>query len=165
MGKLNNIEDLFHHQLKDLYSAETQLMEALPEIRKRASSQKLRNTFSDHLNETENHEKRLTDIVKSLDIELSGEPCEAMKGLINETKSFTKEEADDMVRDAGIIANAQRIEHYEISAYGTALRFSQILKHDVAIKKLQQTLNEEKDADQTLTIIAEEVINPQAQNL
>lgn len=162
MERLKNLESLFVLQLKDLYNAEKQLLEALPAMRKQAASQKLKNTFSEHLGETKDHEIRLTDIAKTLDIDLSGEACEAMEGLINESKSFMEKEADDIVQDAGIIAHAQRIEHYEISAYGTALRFSQILKHDVATDRLMQTLNEEKNADQTLNIIAEEVVNPQA---
>lgn len=163
MGKLKNLESLFHHQLKDLYNAEIQLAEALPQLRKQVSNQRLNNAFTAHQKETENHKKRLTDIAKTLDIDLSGETCKAMKGLINEAKSFIEDDADEMVQDAGIIANAQRIEHYEISAYGTALRYAKTLKHDVAIDKLQKTLNEEKDADQRLNIIAEEVVNPQAQ--
>lgn len=164
MDKLNNLEDLFHHQLKDIYHAETQLIEALPQMRDEAASQELKNAISDHLEETENQKKRLTDIAKTIDIELSGESCEAMKGLIREAKSFISEDAEDIVRDAGIIADAQRIEHYEISAYGTALQFAQALNHQVAETKLQQTLNEEKDADQRLSIIAEQTINPQAKN-
>lgn len=163
MKKLQTLEDLFHHQLKDLYSAEIQLIEALPQLRDEVRSQNLRNAISDHLDETEEHEKRLTDIAKTLDIDLSGETCKAMKGLIKEAKSFISEEASPWVRDAGIIADVQRIEHYEISAYGTALQYAKTLKHDVAIKKLQQILNEEKDVDQQLTLLAEETINPQAQ--
>jgi ferritin-like metal-binding protein YciE len=163
MEQLQTLEGLFHHQLKDLYSAETQLIEELPQLRDQARSQKLRNTISDHLDETKEHKNRLTDIAKTLDLDLTGETCKAMKGLIKEAKSFISEEATLYVQDAGIIADAQRIEHYEISAYGTALQFAKALKHDVAINKLQQTLNEEKDADQELTFIAEETINPQAQ--
>lgn len=163
MEKMQTLEDLFHHQLKDLYSAETQLIEALPVLRDEVRSQNLRNAISDHLDETEEHKKRLTDIAKTLDIDLTGETCKAMKGLIKEAKSFISEEASVWVRDAGIIADIQRIEHYEISAYGTALQYAQSLKHDVAINKLQQILNEEKDADQQLTLLAEESINPQAQ--
>lgn len=163
MSTLNTLEDLFHHQLKDLYSAETQLIEALPQLRDQASSQDLKEAFGDHLEETKEHKQRLTDIAKTLDIELSGETCEAMKGLIKEAKSFISEDAEPMVQDAGIIADAQRVEHYEISAYGTALQFARALGHAVAIDKLQQTLNEEKDADQHLNTIAENNINKQAQ--
>lgn len=162
MDKLQTLEDLFHHQLKDLYSAETQLIEALPQLREQTTSQKLHNAFTDHLKETKEHQKRLTDIAKSLDIDLSGKRCKAMQGLIGEAKSFLSEEAAPTVRDAGLIANVQRIEHYEISAYGTALQFANRLNHNVAITKLQQTLNEEKDADQQFTMIAEETINSQA---
>lgn len=162
METLNNLEDLFHHQLKDILSAETQLIQALPQLREEAASQKLKDALAKHLEESKEHKKRLTDIGKTLDIDLSGETCEAMKGLIREAKSFISEDADDIVRDAGIIADAQRIEHYEISAYGTALQYARALNHDIAESKLQQTLNEEKDADQSLSIIATETINPQA---
>lgn len=162
MNKLNNLDDLFLHQLKDIYSAETQLIEALPEMQNQASSQQLKDAFSNHLKETKEHKQRLTDIAKTLEIELTGETCNAMKGLIKEAKEFISQDAEAMVRDAGIIADAQRIEHYEISAYGTALQFAKALNHTVAIDKLQQTLNEEKDADQTLNVIAEENINQQA---
>lgn len=164
MSKLKNLEDLFHHQLKDIYSAETQLIEALPEMRDQASSEELRNAFADHLKETKEHKKRLTDIAKKLDIDLEGETCKAMKGLIKEAKDFIAEDAEAMVQDAGIIADAQRIEHYEISAYGTALHFAKALNHTAAIDKLQQTLDEEKDADQKLNQIAEENVNQQAQH-
>lgn len=162
MDTLNNLDDLFHHQLKDIYSAEIQLIEALPEMRDQASSQQLQNAFSDHLKETKEHKKRLTDIAKTLDIELTGKTCEAMEGLVKEAKEFISEDAEAVVQDAGIIADAQRIEHYEISAYGTALQFAKALNHTAAIDKLQQTLNEEKDADQTLNVVAEENINQQA---
>lgn len=125
MERLKNLESLFVLQLKDLYNAEKQLLEALPLMRKQATSQKLKNAFTDHLKETEDHEIRLTDIAKTLDIDLTGEPCEAMEGLIKESRSFMEKKTDDIVQDAGIVANAQRIEHYEISAYGTALQLSQ----------------------------------------
>ena len=163
MESMQTLEDLFHHQLKDLYSAETQLVEALPQLRDQTTSQKLHNAFTEHVDETKEHKKRLTDIAKSLSIDLTGESCKAMQGLIKEAKSFLSAEAAPMVQDAGIIANVQRIEHYEISAYGTALQFANRLNHNVAISKLQQTLNEEKDANQQLTMIAEETINSQAQ--
>ena len=163
MDKLKDLEELFRHQLKDLYSAETQLAEALPEIRKHAASQKLQNILMDHIKETKEHKKRLTDIAKTVDFDLSGRTCEAMKGLIKETRSFSSAEADAMVMDAGLIANIQRIESYEISAYGSALQYAKRLKHDVAIEKLRQTQNEEKDVDQQLTVLAEETINPQAE--
>ena len=134
MDTLNNLDDLFHHQLKDLYSAETQLIDALPQLRDEAASQELQEAFREHLEETQEHKQRLTDIAKTIDIELTGETCEAMKGLVKEAKSFVNEDADALVRDAGIIADAQRIEHYEISAYGTALQFAKALNHQVAIE-------------------------------
>ena len=162
MTTLNNLDDLFKHQLKDLYSAETQMIQAIPNLRDEATSQQLHDAFSDHLDDSEEHKTRLTDIAKTLDFDLTGETCEAMKGLIKEAKSFIDEDAAPEVRDAGLIADAQRIEHYEISAYGTALQYAKALNHTVAIEKLQQTLDEEKDADQHLSFLAEDLINPQA---
>lgn len=163
MKKLKNLEELFQHHLKDIYSAETQLAEALPQMRDRSSNKKLHNAFSQHLEETKNHKKRLSEIAKSMDIDLSGVNCKAMEGLIQEAKSFISEDADDSVRDAGIIADAQRIEHYEISAYGTAAQFAKALNHQEAAEKLHQTLEEESNTDQMLSQIAIDNINVQAE--
>lgn len=164
MNTLNSLEDLFHHQLKDIYNAEKQLMDALPDLRDQATTQALREAVSDHLDETRGHKKRLDDIAKSLDLELSGETCEAMKGLIEEARSFISEDAKPTVRDAGLIADLQRIQHYEIAAYGTALHYAEALNHTAAVEKLRASLNEEKDADQKLNILAEENINPLAKS-
>lgn len=165
MKKLNNLGDLFYHQLKDLYSAETQLMDALPKMRDESMSQELHNAFSSHLEQTKEHKRRLTDIAKTLDYDLKGETCKAMEGLIREVKSYIAQEASPEVLDAGLIADAQRIEHYEILAYGTALQFAKALGHKAAIDKLQQTLNEEKDTDQTLNMLVKNNVNQQAQKV
>ncbi len=164
MAKLKNLEDLFHHQLKDIYSAETQLADALPNMVKKSSDEKLKEAFSDHFKETKDHIKRLEQIAEKLDINPSGETCKAMKGLIKEAKDFISEDATPEVRDAGLIADAQRIEHYEISAYGTAVQFAKGLNHDDIADKLQKTLDEESSADKKLSKIAKNNINKQAKN-
>ncbi len=164
MSELNNLEDLFHHQLKDIYSAETQLIDALPEMMQKATSDTLKSAFSDHLQETKGHKRRLEEIAEELGIELTGETCNAMKGLIEEAKSFISEDATDHVRDAGIIADAQRVEHYEISAYGTVVQFAKALGKDDIADKLSATLDEENGADSKLNNIAKDNINKQAKD-
>ncbi len=162
MSKLKTLEDLFHHQLKDLYSAEEQLIEALPKMAKTAHHKELKDAFNEHLEETKNHKKRLEEIGKTLDIKVSGETCKAMKGLIREAEDFIAEDATNDVRDAGLIADAQRVEHYEISGYGTAVAFAKALgKNDVA-QKLDETLKEEGNADKKLNKLALSNINKEA---
>lgn len=162
MSTLKNLEDLFHHQLKDLYSAETQLVDALPKMVKEANDKKLKEAFSDHLEETKKQVERLKDIGKDLDIKLTGETCKGMKGLISEAQSFISEDAEDKVRDAGIIADAQRVEHYEISAYGTVIEYAKALGKNEAARLLKETLKEEKDADKKLNALAVDSINVKA---
>lgn len=164
MGKLNNLEDLFHHQLKDLYSAEKQLIKALPKMKKEAKNDSLKKAFENHLEETKNQKKRLDEIADMLDIDLSGETCEAMKGLIEEAEKFISEDAAPEVHDAGLIADAQRVEHYEISAYGTAVHYAEALNHEEAAEKLQETLDEESAADEKLNDLAVDNVNKQAKN-
>ena len=159
---MKTLEDLFEHQLKDLYSAETQLEKALPKMEKNATNKELAASFKHHLEQTKGHKKRLEEICKELDIKPTGEECKAMKGLIKEAESFLEEDATDEVLDAGIIAEAQRIEHYEISGYGTAARYAKELGHDKIAKKLEETLKEEYEADDALTEMAEKRINKKA---
>lgn len=159
---MKNLKDLFEHQLKDLYSAENQLVEALPKMQKNANDDKLKKAFEKHLKETEGHIKRLEEITKELGIKPTGETCKAMKGLIKEAESFLEEDTEKEVRDAGLIAEAQRVEHYEISGYGTAVRFAKELGHDDIAKKLQKTLDEEYKADDVLTEMAEDRLNRKA---
>lgn len=162
MSELKDLNDLFHHQLKDIYNAEQQLLSALPEMEQNARSTELKKAFNEHLEETKNHKERLDKIADQLDIDLSGETCEAMQGLVEEAKSLVSEDAEDFVRDAGIIADAQRIEHYEISAYGTARHYASVLGHDDIANLLQETLDEESHADELLNEIAVDKINPKA---
>ena len=159
---MKKLEDLFEHQLKDLYSAESQLIEALPKMVKNSNDKKLKKAFEDHLEETKNHKKRLEKICKQLDIDPNGEKCKAMEGLIKEAESFIKEDAEKDVRDAGLIAEAQRVEHYEISGYGTAVRYAKELGHNDIAETLQSTLDEEYEADDTLNDMAEDRLNQKA---
>ena len=159
---MKNLEELFEHQLKDLYSAEDQLTKALPKMVKNAHNSKLKKAFEDHLEETKEHKARLEEICDELDIDPKGETCKAMKGLIKEAEDFLDEVKDPGVKDAGMIAEAQRVEHYEISGYGTAVRYAKELGHDSIAKKLQKTLDEEYQADETLNDLAEDRLNRKA---
>lgn len=159
---MKTLKDLFIHQLKDLYSAEDQLVNALPEMAQKATDQKLQKAFEDHLEETKQHRQRIKEICEKLEVEYDGETCEAMEGLIKEAKSFMKEDLDNDVLNAGLIAEAQRVEHYEISAYGTATRFAKELGYDDIAATLHSTLEEEYAADEKLTSIAESKVNEEA---
>ncbi|CDF79556.1 conserved hypothetical protein (DUF892) [Formosa agariphila KMM 3901] len=161
---MKTLKDLFEHQLKDLYSAESQLIKALPKVAKNATDSELKKAFESHLEETKTHKKRLKEICDELDIKATGETCKAMKGLIKEAESFMDEAKDKEVMDAGLIAEAQRVEHYEISAYGTAVRFAKELGHKDIAAKLQETLDEEYDADNALDKLAEGRLNKKAKS-
>jgi len=165
MGDLNSLEDLFYHQLRDIYNAEQQLIKALPTIAEKSSNKELKDAFRDHLEETTVQKQRLDEIGESLGIELTGETCHAMQGLIEEAEEFISRNPDPDVLDAGIIADAQRIEHYEIAAYGTAVTYAKSLGHTEAAKKLQITLDEESAADVTLNEIAIERVNLSAKTM
>lgn len=134
----------------------------MPKLKKHAKDDKLKQAFEKHLKETENHKKRIEEICEELGIKPTGETCKAMKGLVQEAESFLKEDVEKDVMDAGIIAEAQRVEHYEISGYGTAVRFAQELGLDDIATKLQQTLEEEYKTDDLLTNMAESRLNKKA---
>ena len=159
---MKNLEELFEHQLQDLYSAEDQLTKALPKMVENATDQKLKKAFETHLEETKEHKKRLEEICKELKIDPTKETCKAMKGLVQEASDFMKEVKDDEVKDAGMIAEAQRVEHYEISGYGTAVRYAKELGHKDIAQKLQKTLDEEYHADKVLNDLAESRLNRKA---
>ena len=165
MGDLNSLEDLFYHQLRDIYNAEQQLIKALPTMADKSSNKELKDAFRDHLEETTVQKQRLEEIGESLGADLSGETCHAMQGLIEEAEEFISRNPDPDVLDAGIIADAQRIEHYEIAAYGTAVTYAKSLGHTEAAKKLQITLDEESAADVTLNEIAIERVNLSAKTM
>jgi ferritin-like metal-binding protein YciE len=153
--KLNTIEDLFHQELKDLYSAENQLVKALPKMAKAATNEELKAGFEEHLEQTKGHVERLNQIGEQLGVKLTGHKCKAMEGLVEEGSEMISEDAEDSVRDAGLIGAAQRVEHYEIAGYGTARALATRLGHGDAAELLEQTLEEEKETDVKLTTLAE----------
>lgn len=162
-NKMNSLKDLFVHELRDLYSAETQLTSALPKMKEKASDNQLKNAFESHLEETKQQKERLERIAKMMEIDIKGEDCPAMKGLIKEGEEIMKIDADGEVRDAGLIAAAQRVEHYEMAGYGTARHYAKRLGMDDAVSLLEETLNEEKSADEKLNNIALSRVNEKAQ--
>lgn len=155
--KLASLEQLFVDELKDLYSAENQLIKALPKMAKAATKAQLRQGFEEHLDQTKEHAARLERICKELGETPKGKKCVAMEGLIEEGKELMEEDAPPAVKDAALIAAAQKVEHYEIASYGTVRTWAEQLGQKNAIKLLQQTLDEEKETDEKLTEIAGEV--------
>jgi ferritin-like metal-binding protein YciE len=160
--KLNGLKELFLDELQDLYSAEQQLVKALPKMAKTASSEELRTAFSDHLEQTRGHVNRLEQIGENLAVTLSGKKCKAMEGLIKEGKEVIASEGDQDIIDLALVAAAQRVEHYEISAYGSARALAEQLGDGSAVQLLQETLDEEAAADKKLTTIAEKDLYPKA---
>jgi ferritin-like metal-binding protein YciE len=160
--KLNSLQELYIEQLQDLHSAETQLVEALPKMVASATAPELRQAFDMHLNQTKTHVLRLEQILRDLDQRATGKTCKAMQGLIAEGKDLMRERGDAAVLDAGMIAAAQRIEHYEIAGYGCARTYATQLGRSQDAQLLEQTLAEEKSADSKLTTIAESTINIEA---
>jgi ferritin-like metal-binding protein YciE len=162
--KLPSIARLLEDQLRDLYSAETQLVKALPKMARKASAASLKQAINDHLEETKAQVERLDTIGESLGIKLSGKTCKAMEGLIEEGAEALEAHGPAPVIDAALIAAAQRVEHYEISAYGSARALSEQLQHAYIVKLLQDTLDEESAADEKLTSISEEDVLPAARS-
>jgi ferritin-like metal-binding protein YciE len=160
---MKTLQDLFEHQLKDLYSAENQMLDALPKVLENVKDGELKKSIESHKQETQKQKERIKEICEDLGMKPTGHECKAMKGLIEETNHFLKEDADADVKDAGIIANCQRIEHYEISGYGTAVKYAKQLGHSDIAAKLQKTLDEEYKADEKLDKLAENRINEKAQ--
>jgi ferritin-like metal-binding protein YciE len=160
--KLESLHKLWIHELKDLHSAETQILEALPKLAAASSHDELQTALGEHLKETRTHVARLEKIFKGLDFEATGQRCKGMEGLLEEGKGILTAEAEPMVRDAGIIAACQRVEHYEIAGYGTAAAYAEILGEHEAAKLLQETLDEESAADTRLTRLARKRINFEA---
>jgi ferritin-like metal-binding protein YciE len=159
---LESLHELYVEQLQDLYSAESQILEALPKMVKAASHPELRQGFELHLRQTEEHVRRLERIFQELEEEPEGEECEGMKGLLKEGEKTMKEKADSDVLDAALIADAQRVEHYEMAGYGCARTYAAMLGYEDQADLLQQTLDEEGDTDHKLTDLAETVINVDA---
>lgn len=155
--KLNSLQELYTEQLRDLYDAEQQIVKALPEMIDAASSSDLKSVLTDHLNVTKSQAKRLEQIFTNLNEKPKGEKCKGMQGVIEEGSKVVDGVDDPHVRDAAIIASAQRVEHYEMAGYGTARTYATLLEEYQAADLLQQTLNEEKEADQKLTSLADEI--------
>src|SRR5579875_2875460 len=160
--EFNNFQDLFREQIEDLYDAEHRLTDALPKLAEAANSSQLKQAFQNHLTETQGHVSRLEQVFREINVEPKRTTCPAMKGLIAEGEEMIKAKGDPDIKDAALIASAQRVEHYEISRYGSARAFARRLGLTQAVSLLQQTLEEEKAADEKLNRIAESSVNPQA---
>ena len=161
--KMTSLDELYVDQLKDLYSAESQLIKALPKMAKTAGSSDLRNAFEEHLNQTKHQAERIERIFSERgNGSPKGKKCVAMEGLIEEGKEIMQEDMEEAVMDAGLIAAAQKVEHYEIASYGTARAWAQQMGYDRDADLLQQTLEEESTANEKLTQIAESHVNVQA---
>jgi ferritin-like metal-binding protein YciE len=160
--EFNNLNDLFVQQLKDLYDGEMQLTEALPKMAQAATSSQLKNAFQEHFRETQGHVQRLEQVFRAINQQPKRETCPAMKGMIKEGSDIISAKGDPTVRDAALIAAAQRVEHYEMAGYGTVRTFAQQLGRSDLAQILQETLNEEGAADKKLTSIAEASINQMA---
>lgn len=162
MSQLRNLEDLFEHELKDLYSAENQIIAALPNMIHEANDPQLKEAFASHLEETKNQKQRLERAFALLKITPGNKTCEAMAGLIAEGEDMIHEDATPETKDAGLIALAQKIEHYEISGYGTSVHFAKMLGFEDLQQLLTETLEEERSADSKLNQLAIESINEKA---
>ena len=160
--EMNDLQDLMVEELRDLYSAENQLLKALPKVAKTVENEELRNAFEQHTQETQVHVQRLEQIFKQLGEKPTGKKCKGMEGLIEENKEMMEEDAEPDVMDAGLIVGSQKIEHYEIAGYGSAVTFAKLLGNDQAARLLAQTLDEEERTDKKLSEIAENSINLQA---
>jgi len=161
--EMESLQDLFVDELKDLYSAENQILKAGPKMSKAIENQDLKNALQEHLKITEKQVDRLQRIFKRLGEKPTGKKCHGMEGLLEENKELIGEDTDQEVLEAGLIVGQQKVEHYEIAGYGSAVTFAKLLGDREAADLLAQTLEEEKRADQMLTQIAEQ-INVQAQN-
>jgi ferritin-like metal-binding protein YciE len=160
--KLNTLEELYVSELRDLYSAENQLLKALPKMAKEASSPELKDAFEKHLEQTKRHVERLEELFEQLDESPKGKTCHGMKGLIEEGLEILKEDGEDSVLDAGMIVAAQKVEHYEIASYGSVRTFANLLGKDEAARLLQSTLDEKSETNEILNRLAEGIVNPEA---
>jgi len=160
--EIDSLRKLYVEELKDLYSAEKQILQALPKMAKKATDAKLKQGFEQHLRQTEGHVERLDRIFDALGKAGRGKKCKAMEGLLEEGKEVMQEDMEPEVMDAALIAAAQRVEHYEMAGYGTCRTWAQVLGEEMHAKLLQQTLDEERETDQKLTQLAESTINVEA---
>src|SRR5215211_930097 len=160
--EMNPLDELLQEELRDLYNAENQIIKALPRMAKAASSPELRRAFERHLEETRRQVERLDQIGEELEVKMTGKKCKGMEGLLAEGRELMEEDLEDNALDAGLIGAAQKVEHYEIAAYGTARTHAEMLGLRRIAKMLQQTLNEEGATDKKLTALAESIINVEA---
>ena len=160
--KIDSLQKLFVEELRDLYSAENQITKALPKMMKKATSPQLKAAFEKHLKETEGQVARLEQIFESLGEKPKGKTCKAMEGLVEEGSELMHENIEPAVLDAGLIAAAQRVEHYEMAGYGTVRAYAKLLKEPAVVSLLEQTLEEEKATDEALSDLAERSINVEA---
>lgn len=160
--ELKNLEALFLEELRDIYSAESQLVKALPKMAKAAASAELKDAFTTHTEETKEQIARLDQIFQEIGKSPRGKKCMGMEGLLAEGDEMAKEKGEPEVKDAGLISAAQRVEHYEIAAYGTARTYAKMLKNKTAEQILKQTLEEEKMTDKKLNKLALQSVNPRA---
>jgi ferritin-like metal-binding protein YciE len=162
MANLETLEQLLVHELQDLYNAENQLLKALPKMAKRAGSQELREALEEHLGQTEMQAQRLERALSLLDAPVKGRHCDGMQGIIDEGRKLMEEDPSEDVLDAGLIASAQKVEHYEIAAYGSVKAWAELLGQDEITSLLEETLQEEESADRKLSEIAESTVNAEA---
>ena len=162
MAQMGTLHEAFVEELRDTYDAEKQLTKALPKMAKAASSPELQDAFETHLEETRQQIERLEQVFASIEEKARGKHCEGIAGIIQEAQAIMQEEFDDATADATLIAAAQRAEHYEMAAYGTLVAWARAMGHDEAADLLQETLDEEKAADEKLNTLAEGGINEQA---
>jgi ferritin-like metal-binding protein YciE len=160
--KIESMQELFLQQIEDLYDAEKRLVKALPKMAEASTSIILKQTFESHLRQTEGHVSRLENIFRQLNKDAKGQTCDAMKGLVSEAEDMVSHIDESSLRDAGLIAAANRVEHYEMAAYGSARTFATTLGLGQAAALLEQTLQEEKEADQKLTQLAQHMVNDEA---
>lgn len=160
--KVNSLKELYVEELKDTYDAEKQIVKALPKMVKAASTPELQKAFEAHLEQTKGHVQRLEQIFQGLGEEPKAKKCDGMRGILEEGEEVVSEGSEGPVRDAGLIAGAQRVEHYEMAVYGSLKTWAEQLNDDQAAQLLEETLNEEKKADQKLTQIAESSVNTNA---
>jgi len=162
MADAGTLHDAFIDELRDSYDAERQLTKALPKLAKAATNPQLREAFETHLEETQGHIERLEQVFASLEEKVRGKHCDGIAGIVEEGKAVMEEDFDEGTMDACLIAAAQRVEHYEMAAYGTLVAWARAMGHDEAADLLQETLDEEKAADEKLTELAEGGINEEA---
>ncbi len=160
--KVPTIETLLVDNIKDVYNAESQILKALPKMAKAASSEELRAAFREHAAQTRGHVERLEKVFELLDVAPKGKKCKAIEGLLDEGKELLEEDVDPCVLDAGLICAAQKVEHYEMAAYGCLRTWAQLIGQDEVARLLQQTLDEEGETDKKLTRLAETVVNVRA---